>query len=148
MRRINERTGRVLLACLLSSIMPLSAADNQTPQPTEIEQLKQMLADQQKQEPAQPEHHAGKVETTHAKPAATKNSGAKPAALKEPADAKLGSNSKTGSKSVGRKTETRQAVFDRHSIAKAEVKPVAVKPAKKSVHRRKSKTDSQSDSRS
>jgi len=49
MRRINERTGRVLLACLLSSIMPLSAADNQTPQPTEIEQLKQMLADQQKQ---------------------------------------------------------------------------------------------------
>jgi hypothetical protein len=49
MRRINERTGRVLLACLLSSIMPLSAADNLTPQPTEIEQLKQMLADQQKQ---------------------------------------------------------------------------------------------------
>ena len=49
MRRMNERTGRVLLACLLSSIMPLSAADNQTPQPTEIEQLKQMLADQQKQ---------------------------------------------------------------------------------------------------
>jgi len=58
MRRINERTGRVLLACLLSSIMPLSAADNGTaeaaavtaPQPaSEIEQLKQMLADQQKQ---------------------------------------------------------------------------------------------------
>ena len=49
MRRMNERTGRVLLAFLLSSVMPLSAADNQTPQPTEIEQLKQMLADQQKQ---------------------------------------------------------------------------------------------------
>ena len=49
MRRINERTGQVLLACLLSSIMPLSAADNPAPQPSEIEQLKQMLADQQKQ---------------------------------------------------------------------------------------------------
>ena len=54
MLRIHERTGRVLLACLLSSIMPLSAADNsapvtQAPQPTEIEQLKQMLADQQRQ---------------------------------------------------------------------------------------------------
>ncbi len=54
MRRINERTGRVLLACLLSSVMPLSAADNpatvaQAPQPTEIDQLKQMLADQQRQ---------------------------------------------------------------------------------------------------
>ena len=49
MRRINERTGRVLLACLLSSIIPLSAADNSVAQPTEIEQLKQMLADQQRQ---------------------------------------------------------------------------------------------------
>ncbi len=49
MRRMKERTGRVLLACLLSSIMPLTAADNPAPQPTEIEQLKQMLADQQKQ---------------------------------------------------------------------------------------------------
>lgn len=64
MRRINERTGRVLLACLLSSIMPLSAADNPVngvaqsaaaktspaAQPTsEIEQLKQLLADQQRQ---------------------------------------------------------------------------------------------------
>jgi hypothetical protein len=54
MRRINERTGRVLLACLLISIMPLSAADNPTtvaqePQPSEMEQLKQMLADQQRQ---------------------------------------------------------------------------------------------------
>ena len=49
MRRINERTGRVLLACLLSSIMPLSAADNPVAQPSEIEQLKQMLADQQRQ---------------------------------------------------------------------------------------------------
>ena len=49
MRRMNERTGRVLLACLLSSIMPLSAADNPAPPPSEIEQLKQMLADQQKQ---------------------------------------------------------------------------------------------------
>jgi hypothetical protein len=49
MRRINERTGRVLLACLLSSIMPLSAADNPVAQPAEIEQLKQMLADQQRQ---------------------------------------------------------------------------------------------------
>jgi hypothetical protein len=51
MRRINERTGRVLLACLLSSIMPLSAADGTVaPPPTsEIEQLKQMLADQQRQ---------------------------------------------------------------------------------------------------
>ena len=28
MRRINERAGRVLLACLLSSVMPLSAADD------------------------------------------------------------------------------------------------------------------------
>ncbi len=49
MRRMKERTGQVLLACLLSSIMPLSAADNTAPQPSEIEQLKQMLADQQKQ---------------------------------------------------------------------------------------------------
>src|SRR5436190_8477165 len=54
MRRIQERTGRVLLACLLSSIVPLSAADNavtvtQASQPSEIEQLKQMLADQQRQ---------------------------------------------------------------------------------------------------
>ena len=54
MRRINERTGRVLLACLLSSVMPLSAADNpatvaQAPQASEIEQLKQMLVDQQRQ---------------------------------------------------------------------------------------------------
>jgi hypothetical protein len=49
MRRMNERTGRLFLACLLSSIMPLSAADNTAPPPTEIEQLKQMLADQQKQ---------------------------------------------------------------------------------------------------
>jgi len=49
MRRINQRTGQVLLACLLSSIMPLSAADNLAPQPSEIDQLKQMLADQQKQ---------------------------------------------------------------------------------------------------
>jgi len=64
MRRINERSERVLLACLLSSIMPLSAADNPvngTPEPaaaktspaaqppSEIEQLKQMLADQQRQ---------------------------------------------------------------------------------------------------
>jgi hypothetical protein len=63
MRRINERSGRVLLACLLSSVMPLSAADNPVdgiaeppaaktvaPQPaSEIEQLKQMLADQQRQ---------------------------------------------------------------------------------------------------
>ena len=64
MRRINERSGRVLIACLLSSIMPLSAADNPvngTPEPaaaktspaaqppSEIEQLKQMLADQQRQ---------------------------------------------------------------------------------------------------
>ena len=57
MRRINERTGRVLLACLLSSLMPLSAADDTAAAKTspaaqpasEIEQLKQMLADQQKQ---------------------------------------------------------------------------------------------------
>ena len=54
MIRINERTGRLLLACLLSSAMPLSAADNpeavaQAPQHSEIEQLKQMLVDQQKQ---------------------------------------------------------------------------------------------------
>lgn len=49
MRRMNERTGWVLLACLLSSIMPLSAADNPASQPSEIEQLKQMLANQQKQ---------------------------------------------------------------------------------------------------
>ncbi len=49
MRRMKERTGRVLLACLLSSIMPLTAADNPPPQPSEIEQLKQMLAEQQKQ---------------------------------------------------------------------------------------------------
>jgi hypothetical protein len=54
MIRINERTGRLLLACLLSSAMTLSAADNpatvaQAPQPSEIEQLKQMLADQQRQ---------------------------------------------------------------------------------------------------
>jgi hypothetical protein len=54
MIRINERTGRALLACLLSSVMPLSAADNpatiaQAPQSSEIEQLKQMLADQQRQ---------------------------------------------------------------------------------------------------
>src|SRR5579872_4848033 len=49
MRRMNERTGWVLLACILSSIMPLTAADNPAPPPTEIEQLKQMLADQQKQ---------------------------------------------------------------------------------------------------
>jgi len=49
MRRINERTGRVLLACLLSSIIPLSAADNPVAEPSEIEQLKQMLADQQRQ---------------------------------------------------------------------------------------------------
>jgi len=49
MRRIKERTGRALLACLLCSMMPLSAADNPAPQPSEIEQLKQMLADQQRQ---------------------------------------------------------------------------------------------------
>ena len=52
MRPNKERIGKVLLACLLSSMMPLSAADNQTPavQPaSEIEQLKKMLADQQKQ---------------------------------------------------------------------------------------------------
>ena len=49
MRRMKERTGRVLLACLLSSIMPLTAADNPAPQPSEVEQLKQMLVDQQKQ---------------------------------------------------------------------------------------------------
>ncbi len=54
MIRINERMGRVLLACLLSSVMPLSAADEtatvaQAPQPSEIEQLKKMLADQQRQ---------------------------------------------------------------------------------------------------
>ena len=54
MIRINEPTGRVLLACLWISVMPLSAADNpatvaQAPQPSEIEQLKQMLADQQRQ---------------------------------------------------------------------------------------------------
>ena len=49
MRRMKERTGRVLLACLLSSIMPLTAADNPPPPPSEIEQLKQMLAEQQKQ---------------------------------------------------------------------------------------------------
>ncbi|MDP8991019.1 MAG: hypothetical protein M3N41_13180 [Acidobacteriota bacterium] len=46
---MKERTGRVLLACLLSSIMPLTAADNQAPQSSEIDQLKQLLADQQKQ---------------------------------------------------------------------------------------------------
>ena len=39
MIRINERTGRLLLSCLLSSAM----------QPSEIEQLRQMLADQQRQ---------------------------------------------------------------------------------------------------
>ena len=49
MIRTNERVGRVFLACLLSSVMPLSAADNPVAQPTEIEQLKQMLADQQRQ---------------------------------------------------------------------------------------------------
>jgi hypothetical protein len=64
MRRIDERTGRVLLACLLSCVMPLSAADTPangatepasaktaaTVQPnSEIEQLKQLLADQQRQ---------------------------------------------------------------------------------------------------
>lgn len=66
MRRIDKRSGRVLLACLLSCVMPLSAADDaangvtgaapaQTVAPapaqtaSEIEQLKQMLADQQKQ---------------------------------------------------------------------------------------------------
>ena len=49
MRRINERTGRVLLACLLSSLIPLSAADDTVTQPSEIEQLKQMLAEQQRQ---------------------------------------------------------------------------------------------------
>ncbi len=51
MRRMNERTGRVLLACLLCSIMPLSAADATVAAPpaSEIEQLKQMLADQQRQ---------------------------------------------------------------------------------------------------
>ena len=50
MIRINERTGRVLLAGLLCSIMPLSAADGTVASPaSEIEQLKQMLADQQRQ---------------------------------------------------------------------------------------------------
>src|SRR5216684_3324960 len=51
MIRINERTGRALLACLLSSIVPLSAADGTVVAPpvSEIEQLKQMLADQQRQ---------------------------------------------------------------------------------------------------
>ena len=54
MRRMNQRSGRVLLACLLSSLLPLSAADNPvapvSAQPTsEIEQLKQMLVDQQRQ---------------------------------------------------------------------------------------------------
>ena len=49
MRQINERTGPALLACLLCSMMPLLAADNPAPQPSEIEQLKQMLADQQRQ---------------------------------------------------------------------------------------------------
>ncbi len=49
MRRINERTGRVLLACLLISMVPLSAADNPVAQQSEVEQLKQMLADQQRQ---------------------------------------------------------------------------------------------------
>ena len=54
MIRINERTGRLLLACLLSSATPLSAADNPATAapalpPSEIEQLKQMLADQQRQ---------------------------------------------------------------------------------------------------
>jgi hypothetical protein len=64
MRRISERTGRVLLACLLSSILPLSAADSTATDGTEsaaakrsapaqpaseIEQLKQLLADQQRQ---------------------------------------------------------------------------------------------------
>ncbi|MDP9113117.1 MAG: hypothetical protein M3O20_05485 [Acidobacteriota bacterium] len=46
---MKERTGQVLLACLLSSMMPLTAADNAGSQPSEIEQLKQMLVDQQKQ---------------------------------------------------------------------------------------------------
>ena len=58
MKRMNERTGQVLLACLLSSIMPLSAADNSADKPasgnvaaasSDIDQLKQMLADQQRQ---------------------------------------------------------------------------------------------------
>ena len=64
MRQINERSGWVLLACLLISLMPLSAAENSAngatePAPaktsvvaqpsSEIEQLKQMLADQQRQ---------------------------------------------------------------------------------------------------
>ena len=85
MRPINERMGRVLVACLLSSIMPLSAADNpvngtaepaatKTPVATqpasEIEQLKQMLADQQRQ--IDELRHALKQETkeTDGKPAA------------------------------------------------------------------------------
>jgi hypothetical protein len=54
MIRIDERMGRVFLACLLSSVMPLTAGDNpatvaEAPQPSEIQQLKQMLADQQRQ---------------------------------------------------------------------------------------------------
>src|SRR5258707_15446155 len=54
MTRLKTRRGRVFLACLLSSLLPLLAADNSaTPVAaqvtSEIEQLKQMLADQQRQ---------------------------------------------------------------------------------------------------
>ena len=61
MKRIDKRSGQVLLACLLCCVMPLSAADSSTaagpesaPAKTgqaisEIEQLKQLLADQQRQ---------------------------------------------------------------------------------------------------
>src|SRR6476660_7267283 len=65
MRLYKERTGQALAVCLLSFIVPLSAADNldlATPESvpaqvsatspqliSEIEQMKQMLADQQRQ---------------------------------------------------------------------------------------------------
>jgi hypothetical protein len=57
MKQINKQSGEVLLACLLWSILPLSASDeagavNNSLAPTavsEIEQLKLILADQQRQ---------------------------------------------------------------------------------------------------
>jgi len=64
MRRMNQRAGRLLFSCLLCAILPLSAADNPinavaepaaattavaAPPVSEIEQLKQLLADQQRQ---------------------------------------------------------------------------------------------------
>jgi membrane-bound lytic murein transglycosylase A len=110
-----------------------------------------LLADQPQQdsatkELASSEHHASEAKKVVAKPAEPKKPGAKTAALKEPEpQSEVKSTLKI---KPDKKVETRQAAFDRHSIQRAEVKPQAAKPAKKSAHRHKSKTASQSDRRS